>query len=396
VKYENIMFSSPTASSVKIIDFGLSKKYAKDTDVMNDTVGTVYTMAPEVIRGEYDEACDVWSIGVLAFMLLSSSLPFYGKTRSHVVRKILHNKYGFKGKRWTNVSTEAMDFVKSVLVSDVKLRPTAVQAMGDGWFLKEFGNPENGPSIISSSVMDRVQATIQTFAGYSRLKKLALYVIAFKSTDEEIGFLRRLFLRRFDFKKDSPDISYPEFKEALKVYSYSDEELVHMFTAIDIDGTGKISYTEFLAATIEAHGSIQEERIAEAFDRLDGDDTGYITAQNLKDFFGDDIADDFIEEIIDEVDDNHDRRISYDEFLGLWDEDFDDRLLENLKDVAGKRQTRETFRGLPAEVIAEVLEDISFDTTEDTSSHSYDSNEAGPGNRFFAKEKEKSLRGVWI
>jgi hypothetical protein len=82
--------------------------------------------------------------------------------------------------------------------------------------------------------------------------------------------------------------------------------------------------------------------------------------------------------------------------LGLWDEDFDDRLLENLKDVAGKRQTRETFRGLPAEVIAEVLEDISFDTTEDTSSHSYDSNEAGPGNRFFAKEKEKSLRGVWI
>ena len=372
----------------------------KDTDVMSDTVGTVYTMAPEVIRGDYNEACDVWSIGVIAFMLLSSSLPFYGKTRSHVVRKILHNKYGFKGKRWKNVSPEAMAFIKSMLVTDVKLRPTAVQAMQDEWFLKDFGNSDSipcGPSIISSAVMDRVQATIQTFAGYSRLKKLALYVIAHKSTEEEIGFLRRLFLQRFDVKKDSPDISYPEFKEALKVYSYSDEELVQMFIGIDMDGTGKIGYSEFLAATIEAHGSIEEERIAEAFDRLDCDDTGYITAQNLKDFLGDDIADDFIEEIIDEVDYNHDHRISYDEFLGLWDEDFDDKLRENLKDVAGKRQTRETIRGgLPPQVIAAALEDISLDTIEDTSSHSYDSNEAGPGNTFFAKEKEKSLRGVWI
>lgn len=82
LKYENIIFanSSPT-SEVKIIDFGLSKLYAHGEEHMNDTVGTVYTMAPEVLKNNYTCKADLWSVGVIAFMLLSSSMPFYGKKR---------------------------------------------------------------------------------------------------------------------------------------------------------------------------------------------------------------------------------------------------------------------------------------------------------------------------
>jgi calcium-dependent protein kinase len=340
-----------------------------------------------VIKGDYDEACDVWSIGVMAFMLLSSSLPFYGKSRSHVVRKILHGKYGFKGKRWKTVSPEAMAFVKSLLVHDVALRPTAVQAMEDPWFEKEFGSHSH-LSIISPAVMDRVQASIETFAGYTRLKKLSLMVIAHKSTDEEIGFLRRLFLRRFDVEKSSPDISYPEFKEALSDYNYTHEDMVRMFFGMDIDGTGKVSYSEFLAATIEAHGSIEEERIAEAFDRLDDDDTGYVTVENLRSFLGDEISDDFIDEIIDEVDIVRDHRISYEEFLSLWDEDADEILKRNLKDVESRRTRRDSILEPPEST-------VSFESL-DTSSYSNDSAYGEPSNHYFEKEKEKSLRGVWV
>ncbi|KAG7359172.1 protein kinase family protein [Nitzschia inconspicua] len=385
LKYENVCFCSPTSSSIKIIDFGLSKKYMKEGS-MNETVGTVYTMAPEVIKGEYDEACDVWSIGVMTFMLLSSSLPFYGKSRSHVVRKILQNKYGFKGKRWKTISPQAIDFVKSLLVHDVKLRPTAVEAMRDPWFENEFGSNDY-LEIISSSVMDRVQASIETFAGYSRLKKLSLMVIAHKSTDEEIGFLRRLFLRRFDVKKSTPDISYPEFKEALADYNYTDEDMVRMFFGMDIDGTGKVSYSEFLAATIEAHGTIAEERIAEAFDRLDEDDTGYVTVDNLRSFLGEDISDEFIDEIIDEVDIVRDHRISYEEFLSLWGEDDDEMLRRNLQEVESRRTKRDSILSPEAHA--------SFDSF-DTSSYSNDSADGEPSHEYFAREKEKSLRGVWI
>jgi hypothetical protein len=162
-----------------------------------------------------------------------------------------------------------------------------------------------------------------------------------------------------------------------------------MFIGMDIDGTGKVSYSEFLAATIEAHGSIEEERIAEAFDRLDEDDTGFVTAENLRSFLGDEIAEDVIDEILDEADTDQDGQISYEEFLDLWDEDMDEILRQSLKEVEKKRTRRETiFAARPSNT-------RSFDSI-DASSYSMDSNEETPADHYFAKEKEKSLRGVWV
>jgi hypothetical protein len=87
-----------------------------------------------------------------------------------------------------------------------------------------------------------------------------------------------------------------------------------------LDGTGKIRYTEFLAATIEAQGAISEERLAEAFDRLDSDDSGYIDADNLVEILGDEFPADEIHSIIDEADITRDNRIAYSEFLALWEQ----------------------------------------------------------------------------
>ena len=98
----------------------------------------VYTMAPEVIKGDYDQQCDVWSIGIIAFMLLSSSLPFYGKTRAHVVRRILQGKYAFKGRRWKEISPEAKAFIESLLIQDPAARPTAGDALEDEWLKEDF------------------------------------------------------------------------------------------------------------------------------------------------------------------------------------------------------------------------------------------------------------------
>jgi calcium-dependent protein kinase len=74
--------------SVKLIDFGLSKKYGPEDPHLNDGVGTIYTMAPEVLKGNYTFQADIWSLGVISFMLLSSQMPFYGRKRRHVVEKV--------------------------------------------------------------------------------------------------------------------------------------------------------------------------------------------------------------------------------------------------------------------------------------------------------------------
>ena len=88
-------------------------------------------------------------------------------------------------------------------------------------------------------------------------------------------------------------------------------------------GSGRIRYTEFIAATIEAHGTISESRLAEAFDRLDCDDSGYITAENLIEILGEDVPRDEIDAVIEEADMTNDNRVSYSEFLALWEDNQD-------------------------------------------------------------------------
>jgi hypothetical protein len=102
-----------------------------------------------------------------------------------------------------------------------------------------------------------------------------------------------------------------------------------------VDQTGEIKYCEFLAATIEATGAINEERLAEAFDRLDSDDSGYISADNLRELLGSDIPQEEINAIIKEADRNKDNRISYAEFLALWEDKHEEKresMIEDLRD----------------------------------------------------------------
>lgn len=152
-------------------------------------------------------------------------------------------------------------FVKRCLTYDPNQRPTAEEALKLAWMQKDY--EELTPEL---DKMDMVQAALLSFATYGTLKKLALMVIAHKSTSEEIGFLRKLFTK-YDRLKNGV-ITFPEFRDALVEYNYSEEELEIMFRGIDVDGTGEVEYSEFLAATIEAHGAIDEERLAEAFDRI--------------------------------------------------------------------------------------------------------------------------------
>jgi Ca2+-binding EF-hand superfamily protein len=241
--------------------------------------------------------------------------------------------------------------------------------------------------------MDNVSASIRTFATYGKLKKLALLVVAYKSTDEELGFLRKIF-DQFDSTKNG-EISHEEFKKALTVYQYSNEELESMFVALDIDRTGKVHYSEFLAGALEAHGSIDEARIAEAFDRLDSDDSGFITVANLAEFIGHDISKEYIDSIIDEVDGNDDHKIGYQDFLDLWNEKSASNLKNALVDVYKRRETFESS------------EDFDLDVSRSSSYNSRDeidlsgfpsANEhpEGKGGYFFAIEKQKSMRGVWL
>ena len=240
LKYENILFiSNSPKAEIKLIDFGLSKVYGmnrtgpglkgqKSPQLLTEGVGTIYTMAPEVLKGSYTKQADVWSVGVIAYMLLSSQMPFYGRKRQHIVEQILGGKYDFRGRRWRKIAEPAKDFVRDLLVIDPDERLDAERASSCVWLNKRFSATVRGPKEFE---ILKAKHSMTQYAGYTKLKKMALMVIAHRSTCEQIGILRKVF-QKYASKDKGGCISYPDFDAAWKESGMPEEDTKAIFDAV--------------------------------------------------------------------------------------------------------------------------------------------------------------------
>lgn len=195
--------------------------------------------------------------------------------------------YTFDAPLWQNVTDKSKDFCSKLLVMDPKQRMTAETALQHPWITEREKLPDEIPS---EETLRSVDDSLLNYKDSHFLKKVALNVIAHRSSTKEIEELRKAFAA-YDTRRDGI-ISFEEFKTAMKKMNYPEETISEIFASMDINGNQKIMFTEFIAATVEARGLIAEDRIAEAFDRLDSDDSGYISKSNLKQFLGDDVSGD--------------------------------------------------------------------------------------------------------
>lgn len=215
-----------TRPKKKLIDFGLSKVYC-DSGPLTEGVGTIYTMAPEVLTGTYTQKADIWSVGVIAYMLLSSQMPFFGRKRRQIAEQILNCQYDFRGRRWKHITEQAKDFIEDLLVLDPEDRVDAATAMSSMWLNKRFAATTRAPHVEEETLA--CEAMVR-YASYAKLKKMALMVVAHKSTTEEIGILRKVF-QKYDSQRDGT-ISYDEFCEALNDSGLTPEDLRSVFNAM--------------------------------------------------------------------------------------------------------------------------------------------------------------------
>jgi len=329
LKLENFLFSNTSADSeLKMIDFGLSKHF-KFGEVQHEAVGTLYTVAPEVIRGCYDERCDVWAIGVITFLLLSGDPPFGGcggpEPLMQVRENILRGSYEFEPEDiWENVSEEAQNFIKALLVTDPNRRPTAREVQRSTWLRKwasrdrQHEDPKLNPNVIKSLV---------NFKEYSDMRKLLCEVLSFTLLPDQIADLRREF-EKMD-TDGSGEISLAGLKHVLmenagagSLGSLTEEEVEDIFNAMRVRKTEtRIHWHEFIAAGL-SHCQVDERNLKLAFDRLDSDHKGYVTFENIMDLMGNDASqsEDAMRRMWGdsmEACQNKDAHITYDDFLLL-------------------------------------------------------------------------------
>lgn len=321
IKYENLMFENTSKQAeIKVIDFGLSAKYQKGGQHLTDKVGTVYTMSPQCLRGDYDSQADLWSIGVVTYQLLSGDKPFWGDSPKAIAHEVVKGEYNFDAPVWKQISPQAKDFVSKLIVVDPKVRYTAQQALGHPW----VASVTKG-SALKASTVTKVYKSLDSYRENPELKKLALQAIAHKTTTEETRKLRDTF-HNIDKDHDGT-ITMNELKQALRT-NYSEKDIDELFKNVDVDESGVIDYTEFLAATLEEHGSVEEDRIREAFQVFDSSNTGYITKDDLRKILGKRASPQYVESLISEADTNRDGKISFAEFKAVFKSKTEDEVAE--------------------------------------------------------------------
>lgn len=314
VKPENFLFHDASPESqLKIIDFGLACQFEPGAK-MNTKAGTAYYVAPEVLKGEYDEKCDVWSAGVISFVLLCGYPPFAGDKDPEILKKVKSGSFEFRSPEWDPISQGAKNLITQMLTFDPTIRPSAELVLMSPW-LKFKGTPKSTP--LSRDFVVRLSG----FRAFSKLKKVALTALAQQLPDEKIDSLQKTF-RALDQNGDGT-LSVEEVREAIVQEGLKPPKaLEDILQAIDCNGSGSLDYTEFLAAMLDQKVYMQRDVCWAAFRIFDLDGDGKITREELaKVLNGDSVQELFgarkIEKMIEEVDKDGDGAVDFEEFCAM-------------------------------------------------------------------------------
>ncbi|XP_022885271.1 calcium-dependent protein kinase 10-like [Olea europaea var. sylvestris] len=335
LKPENFLFANKKENSaLKAIDFGLSV-FFKPGERFSEIVGSPYYMAPEVLKRNYGPEVDVWSAGVILYILLCGVPPFWAETEQGVALAILRGVIDFKREPWPQVSESAKSLVRQMLEPDPKKRLTAQQVLDHPW----IQNAKKAPDV---PLGDIVRARLKQFSVMNRFKKKALRVIAEHLTVEEAEVIRDMFML-MDTNNDGK-VTYEELKAGLrKVGSQlAEPEIKLLMDVADVDGNGVLDYGEFVSVTIHLQRMENDEHFHRAFMFFDKDGSGYIEIDELQEALADESGEtdvDVLNDIMREVDAKQDGRIDYEEFVAMMKTGTDWR-------KASRQYSRERFKSL--------------------------------------------------
>jgi len=275
IKPENIMFNY---KEVKIIDFGLSKKFHSGVAKFKSFLGTPYYVAPEVIKQEYSFNCDVWSIGATAFKIITGQPPFPNFDKDILFHNILHSEPNYNLTIWGSYSGEAKDFVRLLLEKNPDKRPEPEQALSHCFFniiKKETHNCSN----LDKQVLQK----LIHFNKQYKFKCLIMEIIVQIIEDDQITKLNKLF-HAIDLNHEG-FISLEELQKAFEKsgIEVNSNDVNNIIKQIDLDKNGRVNYSEFLIATLDLKKLLQNSKnLITLFQFFDVDNTGFIDFNTVK------------------------------------------------------------------------------------------------------------------
>jgi len=322
LKPENFLLAEDVSiddSALKLVDFGTARRTKPGTPMTTLTF-TPYYVAPEVMKGSYNLNCDIWSLGVLLYVLLCGRPPFNGDSEEEILRSVRKGTFSFNKPAWQVVSDDAKDLIEKMLVIDAEKRHTAEQVLHHPWVDKL------APKASNAALSQALFKNLRGFQAQSKFKKAALTAMAKHLGDSKIQDLREMF---YALDADGNGrITLEELSDGIKKMGMDvPEDLKRIMCEVDSDGSGEIDYTEFLAATLDRRHFMCEDLCWAAFRTFDLDGNGRITKEELLEVFtrGEDQVENLeemlgmhreeIEQIVQDADVDGDGEIDFEEFV---------------------------------------------------------------------------------
>lgn len=306
LKLENFLYDVKGNNHLKLCDFGFSKIWDPDIK-MQATAGTLCYLAPEVLAKNYGSQCDLWSLGVIGFILLAGSFPFPpGRTQT---KQIQLGTYAMKPDTWNQVSKEGINFIQSLLQVNPDKRLTAQAALDHPWITNRHKR-DGPPKEIDQPVVD----ALRQFGRASKFRRCAVHMMAWGLSNKERSLVRQQFVALDQNKQGT--VTLAELKAVLVgKFHVSDEETTQIFQALDSNNDEEIHYSDFLSAMVNTQIAMHDELLRLAFNKFDTDRSGYITVDNMKQVLGKTFEGESVKKLVKEADQLKDNRISYAEFV---------------------------------------------------------------------------------
>lgn len=202
-------------------------------------------MAPEVIQANYNEKCDIWSCGVILYILLNGKPPFYGSSQREILSKIAKGLYTFQDPQWNYVSEAAKDLIRNMLMVNPEARYSAEQVYNHPWV-----QDRTFCRVADNELSAEILSNLANFSEKRKIRQATLqYIVCQMVTASEVELLRKLFIG-MDSDGDGL-ISLQELETGLETvklrYSYDSHKIL---ARCDANLNGFIDYTEFLTATV--------------------------------------------------------------------------------------------------------------------------------------------------
>lgn len=319
IKPENILFvSTDSEAPAKLIDFGIACHF-KQTEHRKDEKGTEAYLAPEVKNNSsYSEKCDLWSLGVLLYAMLSGSLPFKSAAAAR------SGDFSMEAAEWQTISQPAKDLIRQLLVVDPLQRLSAAKVLEHPWVTTGSLEEETVPA--------QVAVRLKRYQSTSYFRRILLMVVARQLGANDLPEIYSAF-KAMDTNGDG-SLSLEEFRRSLsngegssspEVPVAETTDLSDLFETLDADGSGAIDYSEFMAAAIDRKIFFREDLCLQVFGALDRDASGTISIQELfqllkaadpEDLLGNELRDEVME-LLDRYDSDGDGELNFREFMAL-------------------------------------------------------------------------------